>query len=804
MSNDKDLFAAPSSEELKTLKNKKSVSNIEYSPLESAGRGLIQNGLMGFGDEIAGGINNALDLGQAGLHNLGEYTGLDLANPSPSQVDAKLRATGTTGNSLLDDKHTMYSEGRDQFRAEDKAAQEQNPLSYLGGGLVGGGLTLPLIPGGAITGATTAAKIGSAALTGAKLGAISGLGSSDADLADSTGTLNDKLNNIGQAATDTAIGAGIGGITGGIVQSAPGSALAGGAIAGGTGMALSDADTLEGKALDGLKYVPIGMVAGGLTGKGLSNVNQFIKNKTPLNQIAGARSEANVPWHGKELADSTHNDFIKTSDEVGKVLYENQKLKYDQANTVVNGITDNLSEITDLAKKKLSLEKESQISDNLGKKGGLQEKINDVAKNMQQKFGENKIQVAKGYDAVEAQIPDSIEFNVIDNLADFKRKLNAVTGVDEVSVNKTLDNLTKGRDINNLSYPEFKYLRGQVKELGENQPLNIKSIYNNLESELNNNRANTLLAVPETQDLGKQLSKLDYSYALINNMEKDYFGEILINKNANKVFTDTFSKENAPNSQMTKTTKDLLDGNAQKLTDNDLLTKKLDLLNPDLRKSIQPDIDSLLAENQRIKNFEPNISELNDTLNQNPEYARLQNLLEQSKGLVPSKPNLESTQNDVFKRINNINQHISTPGKLAAENIVSDYQTLTGKNMAPEFTRLAENNQLLGKDAQELSGSPSLKSLGFIKGAGMYVAGAAGKTRSYINTIRDATTGDISNVISTLKNTGTPEAAVFSKMISDKAAAGPQSRSALMMSLMQQPGYRAIMNQNKKNEDGNK
>jgi hypothetical protein len=99
------------------------------SKAESALEGAKQLGSFGFSDELAGLLGSGLDLGQQGLNKVG------LASPSPVQVNQELASQGMTGDlgpqSILD----QYRQFRDQERQKSEQAQEQNPGSYLAGGL---------------------------------------------------------------------------------------------------------------------------------------------------------------------------------------------------------------------------------------------------------------------------------------------------------------------------------------------------------------------------------------------------------------------------------------------------------------------------------------------------------------------------------------------------------------------------------------------------------------------------------------------------------------------------------------------
>lgn len=158
----------------------------KVSPLESAGRGALQGVTFGFGDEIYGAGAGAVDW---------------------------LKGDGFN-----------YSKNRDEVRANNDAAREANPGSYIAGE-IGGGLALPF--GVARTGANASARVlgrfagiapeaqqaatfGGRVLQGAgqgaRAGATYGLGTSNADLTEG---------DVGGAAWDTAKGTAGGAALGG-------------------------------------------------------------------------------------------------------------------------------------------------------------------------------------------------------------------------------------------------------------------------------------------------------------------------------------------------------------------------------------------------------------------------------------------------------------------------------------------------------------------------------------------------------------------------------------------------------------
>lgn len=177
---------------------------------DALGRGAAQGASLGFFDELKGAAKAA---GVDGLDYLVSLAG------GPAQVPILLAKAGLGAadkaikqgtDKLAED----YRQGRDKWRAGDKAAQERSPGTFRTG-QIGGAVATSFVPGAA------PATLSKAALAGAAFGAGAGLGSSEADL---------TKGDVGGAAADTAVGATLGGALGAAAK--PVSNLVGAAFGG--------------------------------------------------------------------------------------------------------------------------------------------------------------------------------------------------------------------------------------------------------------------------------------------------------------------------------------------------------------------------------------------------------------------------------------------------------------------------------------------------------------------------------------------------------------------------------------------
>lgn len=167
----KDEPRTPSSKETLKLSNinpndikvvESEPNKSDYSELESAGLGALQGATLGYADEL-----------EAALRSM-----------FPGE---------------------KYTDLRDTIRARYTQAEKENPKSYLAGN-IGGGIATTAIPG---MGIAKGASLGKAALQAGALGAVTGLGVSEADL---------TKGDIAGAAIDTTVGGVLGATTGALGQ----------------------------------------------------------------------------------------------------------------------------------------------------------------------------------------------------------------------------------------------------------------------------------------------------------------------------------------------------------------------------------------------------------------------------------------------------------------------------------------------------------------------------------------------------------------------------------------------------------
>jgi hypothetical protein len=171
----------------------------------SALRGAASGVSAGFDDELTGALGAAGRL--AGYKNLGSW--------KPFDPDSHLQSTDTplSRSEIMD----AYRSNRDAVRADEQADLATNPKATIAGNLAGAFMSPvgKLAAGSVAADATKGQKLVQAMKTSAMQGAVYGAGSSNADL---------TQGDVGDAAWDTAKGAGLGAAVPPVIEGAIGAA----------------------------------------------------------------------------------------------------------------------------------------------------------------------------------------------------------------------------------------------------------------------------------------------------------------------------------------------------------------------------------------------------------------------------------------------------------------------------------------------------------------------------------------------------------------------------------------------------
>lgn len=742
--------------------------------MESFSKGLQSGISFGLSDELAGSIGKLLEL---------------LPGSSTSQDEA-LKAQGFD----LPASPT-YKSIRDEERAVLAAAEKANPMTYLGGNIAGGAMVAPAMGLNTISGATKGAKIADAAIKAGAAGAATGFGVSEAT-------------NATDLAKDVALGGTLGAATGGLIQASPGAALTGAGLGAVGGAALSDDTTLEGRALNAAKYGTLGLGAGAVLG-GAKQLTGAVADRLPtLTRAYEKGLKEGVKTYSKEFADETSKKASTLVDDITNTVNESRLNKIKDTENNIKNIDTKMNAIESDIKADLKATKELETGINKGNERKLSINTDKFANKIQQRFGEAKKLVGDTYDKIETEIPENTLFDTQDVVFNFQKDLenNGLLGDQAASL---ANRFKENAKIDQLSFNEIKNFRTNLVPLMESANPAIKRAAINAYKNLNNIRANTLLnnPDPQVQKLAQTLADTDKRWAAILDIEDAVLGKINYDKKTGEVFTDRILKENIEDSSTKRLIKQTLQGN-ENLQDTPFF-RKMELINPEKAQDLVSQYEELANLNRSVQNFKPNLATPEEAIANNVELMRLKELRDK---LV--KPQEVVTQTDQLMQGNEkqirdyVGQNLSAlenptmdTKKSNIQNVLDAYEKLTGKNITKEATELVKDVDLVKDAANPIRGSITPRSLGFLESAGQIPTNIAGRVQRTGQTVAKAVSeGDIVGTVNYLKNIKKPEARIYEQQLMDAAAKGPEARNAVMFSLMQQPGFRAIMNVNKDRE----
>ncbi len=596
------------------------------SKMDSFIGGATQGATLGFGDEGVGVGETLMDLGHSVLNKLGIVD-----TPSVTQTNRELAKQGVTGDVGPTTRGDLYDVARDEERARLKELEQANPMSYLGGNIVGGiptGIATAgaLSPLKAAADAGVLAKAGVAAANNVIPGAIAGAGLSEAET-------------IPELAADTAIGAGLGAATGGALN------LAG--------------QGLVGAANQAAKAIP------------QSARDAFTRGRQGVN--------TNTPEFYDTVSQSTQNkaDDIVTASGVGRES-ENVAIKAE-ANEALQAAKDKLQTAKDA--QRIGIDQQSQELSNQrlkelealqAKKAQLEQskkKFNDefnlVEEKARQKYSENQNKLASKIDELETldaqakeleiqkqnatnkqnivaanregnkllkdlktKVADvrtaaSKEYDELDKTAEalgvFPDTRGAISNLEQSLVN-TIDDGTAANVLNKVkgylakeSTPQsYRELKRVLNDLRNHASPSVRNAAKSSEKILRNDYANAL--GEKSPELADRLARNNNTWGRIADIEDSYLGSLQADR-----FLDEQSLEKSVG-----TFKAFKRGDMKATDVADSFEEKLRGLSPEIADEFIPKIQQSLEGQDQLAAFKPNFEP-------NPEIARLQGLMDQVK-----------------------------------------------------------------------------------------------------------------------------------------------------------------------------
>lgn len=741
---------------------------------ESFLRGASQGSTMGFGDEII-----------AGAMNLLEY----LPGSGRSQ-DEELRAQG-----FQLPESASYKSIRDDQRALDAAAEKANPMTFGAGNLAGGIATAPLAGGlNTVKGATTGAKIADAAKKAGALGAAAGAGFSNAE-------------DVAGLTRDVATGAVLGAGTGGLIQASPGMALGGAGLGAIGGAALSDDTSLQGRAENAAKYGALGLGAGAMLG-GATKLAGAIGEKLPgISRSYQKGANEGVKTYSKEFAEETSNKAKTLVDDVTNAIEEAKANKLKDTQNNLKKVDEQIGEIETGIRQDLKNTAELQKGINEGKKTKVKIGSENLATKIQERFGQAKKSIGDTYDKIETEIPEETLFSVSDDLFKLQQDLE-VNGKLGGEAQALVKRFAEADKIDNLTFQELRNLRNKIAPFLDSGDPAIKKSFSNLYKNLNNTRANTLRQNPATQQLADTLAETDKRYAAVLDMEDAFLGKVNYDKQSGKVFTDRILKENIDSPDANRLVNNLLNKETKRLEDTEFM-RKMSIVDPAAAQDLAAPIQSLMDENRAVQNFAPVSTNADEAIASNPELMQLRELrdklLAKPKKATQTDRLMNAEEADVRDYLGNNLKHLENATEDTQKsnllNVLDTYKQLTGKDISNEATEIVKDIGLVKDASEPIRGAITPRSVGFLESFAQPYANMAGRAeRMTKTTARAVSEGDILGAVNYLRTVNTPEARVFERQLAEAVEKSPEGRNAVMFGLMQQPAFRAIMNNNKQEE----
>lgn len=345
------------------------------------------------------------------------------------------------------------------------------------------------------------------------------------------------------------------------------------------------------------------------------------------------------------------------------------------------------------------------------------------------------------------------------------------------------------------------------------------------------------------KDLGRVVNSNKLSQT-VNNLDKqagdaEVFGKVRDAKDVANFYSNEFGKEfsnieqdliakrqeinNLPISIAEKNAAALADlENAIVQTKNKSQSIASDkTLPPEVAQSYEANITKLQDEYKNLKNQIDFVdaNPINKVVPQTPQDTQIQELeqmlstLNKSKVAMPEvvtpeqilsnqsvpKNYIESIENNpeqisrqVKTNIGNLNDDISNNKQDNINQILKQYQNLTGKNLNPVAEEVSKRVGVLGQNDNEVR-SLSLKNISaYGPGAGNLIGIGVNK----ITKIKDVTVENLPLIIKSLQSNQSPAAIEYSKQLSE--ATSKDKQNAKLFDLKQQPSFRNLFNNEKK------
>lgn len=760
------------------------------SKLESAIQGGRQGITGALGDEGVGAGGAALDSVQSLLNTLG------IAGPSPSQVNAKLKDSGVTGDVGPTTAGEIYDQFRDEDRAQMEAAAKANPLSFAGGALVGGMASMPLIPtsvlsplGSVAKTAPLLEKIAHGAVNAAPLGALAGFGGSKAD-------------NPMDMANDIASGGLLAGAVGGAIPAIGAGIKGAGNLAGEV-----IPDSVKDAYQRGKEGVKIGAQSfyDDVTGR-LKDAADMVSK--PIRDRV-AKQEATAAAQAEKAAATKAADTAK--------------------------IESQMSQMQDEADRALELSTQKQTAQNADDVANLNKETTNVAQRLQKRIFDVKKVLGEEFDRIEdaaakAGIAPENEEIITSIISDLQTKSN-LTPSQIKSISTKLSQF-----INKKDPTSYKDLKALLADYSQHESLAVQKIMLKGQRDLRNNYVGTMRANNYDQ-LADDL--LDTNRRWSSAMDLEDF--------VDKVNPNRLTGNINPTRKTFSSVKDFSGKTPEQIEDAKQFQELLNVLDPKAQPQAQA-LPQVSPSGAPIQGAVPqavgtpaspmagNIQDMGQVTADlaaakaakplelprgiNPEADRLQNMLNQVKaqpaptGPNPSQiPGLDLPVNNPEALTNSLLNTLPKAGMNAADDVAEKRLAQTFNFLdkdAPEVAKelqaklpqlnkdVALRNKVNGitDDEVPLSVNGIMQKItgGTLKAAnkaGEIVQGATDFMQKGVKILSDANPEQMQVLAARLSQQG-PEGVQYARVLAETAGKNRQSKNAIIFGLMQQPKFREL------------
>jgi Trp operon repressor len=656
--------------------------------------------------------------------------------------------------SKYDQMLRAYEEHRDLARKRQAELQEKSPTAY-GVSEFAGGITAPVpfasgikIAKGASPLLNLAKTVGAGAAVGTGVGAATGLGYSEA-------------NDIGGIASDALEAGKTGAVIGGVAP-----------------VAIKTAMGIPSAAKSGWKAF-----------------RNAVTNE--LDREAYRLGKEGVDIASPEFAQAHRAELTSESEKLAKSVEPVKTKAQAEIDKIQNKYQDQLDEYNKLVEEQKKLQekfKEGQIKATDSALVDTNKKIERSAEKLQDDLRNIKDKIGQEYETIDKQSKATgIKINANNIIDDFVDKIKNSLDINETSKPKLIDELVKFKG--NLNFEEFQSLKSKINNIGDRLPHQNKRFANDAYKNIGKLYEGRLRELGQNQ-LADKLTNANKQWSIYSDMD-NYINGIMPNTKMDKVYSDTdtintvlrLAKTEATDIGKLKPFRDYserlgLDISEQEKLSSQLKqlkeTKPVELEMPDL---IKPEIDSEALELSR-----KNLSELQSYLGKGDKQSvdKARNLIIEASKLFgdPKREQELIKVKDILEQ---------AYGKESADQIFQKMKTLSererigrivNKDMETPLTKSGALREIIG-------GSKELKMRGAAK-IGQGVKGITDMSKK----LSEKTPESLKQLADTIGAIAKPGYQALSTILKQVAGSDKTAKQALLYSIMQNPGYRQIIQEN--------